>query len=189
MRTSTRKLLRRRGIIATSTRLALLLFQAGPAAGLCLAHGPNRRRVDLPHDRDCRFHHPAHVLWPVHGRERGLQHRARDRSAQSPARSRRAIPRPTPLSPRPVCPATRPDEGSSRRITNTATGTPGVTLPYGPNDSLFTTLDSLEPRMVTASSATSPSGARSSLARTSRLPVTDRRTSTSRFTASAEQRW
>src|SRR5437016_3439705 len=31
-------------------------------------------------------------------------------------------------------------DGSARRITNTATGTPGVTIPYGPGGSFLTTL-------------------------------------------------
>lgn len=32
-------------------------------------------------------------------------------------------------------------DGSARRITNTATGTPGVTIPYGPDGSFSTTLN------------------------------------------------
>ena len=38
-------------------------------------------------------------------------------------------------------------DGSARRITNTGTGTPGVTIPYGPNGSFRTTLN-LKPEIA-----------------------------------------
>ncbi len=38
-------------------------------------------------------------------------------------------------------------DGSARRITNDATGTPGVTIPYGPNGSFVTGLH-LGPRIA-----------------------------------------
>ncbi|MEV0219359.1 hypothetical protein [Streptomyces sp. NPDC050704] len=38
-------------------------------------------------------------------------------------------------------------DGSSRRITDTGTGTPGVTIPYGPNGSFHTTLN-LSPKIA-----------------------------------------
>jgi hypothetical protein len=36
-------------------------------------------------------------------------------------------------------------DGSARRITNDATGTPYITIPYGPNGSFLTSLDNLRP--------------------------------------------
>ncbi|MFC8360052.1 hypothetical protein ACFUIY_09230 [Streptomyces griseorubiginosus] len=42
----------------------------------------------------------------------------------------------------------RPTDGSARRITDTDTGTPGITLPYGPHGSFSVTLQHLTPEIV-----------------------------------------
>jgi hypothetical protein len=47
------------------------------------------------------------------------------------------------------CPGgSRPTDGSSRRITDTDTGTAGVTLPYEPGGSFRVTLQRLKPEIV-----------------------------------------
>lgn len=47
------------------------------------------------------------------------------------------------------CPGgSRPTDGSSRRITDTDTGTPGITRPYGPGGSFLVTLQHLKPEIV-----------------------------------------
>lgn len=47
------------------------------------------------------------------------------------------------------CPGgSRPTDGSSRRITDTDTGTPGITLPYEPGGSFRVTLQHLKPEIV-----------------------------------------
>lgn len=50
--------------------------------------------------------------------------------------------------PTPCLPGHATKDGSARRITNETTGTPGVTLPYGPNGSFTTTLDNLRPQIA-----------------------------------------
>ncbi|MBO4258129.1 hypothetical protein [Streptomyces griseorubiginosus] len=42
----------------------------------------------------------------------------------------------------------RPTDGSSRRITDSDTGTPGITLPYKPGGSFLVTLQHLKPEIV-----------------------------------------
>ena len=50
--------------------------------------------------------------------------------------------------PTPCLPGHATKDGSSRRITNTATGTPGITLPYGPDGSFLTSLENLRPQIA-----------------------------------------
>lgn len=50
--------------------------------------------------------------------------------------------------PGPCLGGSRPTDGSARRITDTDTGTRGVTLPYGPGGSFLVTLRHLKPEIV-----------------------------------------
>jgi hypothetical protein len=50
--------------------------------------------------------------------------------------------------PGPCLPGRENLDGSSRRIANDDTGTPGITIPYGPHGSFLTTLDNLRPEIA-----------------------------------------
>lgn len=50
--------------------------------------------------------------------------------------------------PTPCLPGRESKDGSSRRITDSATGTPGLTIPYGPGGSFGTSLTNLRPQIA-----------------------------------------
>lgn len=153
MRTSTKKLLRR-GMIVTSAGLALLLAQTGTAAA-CPAPGFAQRTVTTA--KGSTFHlslFARSTVLPASGGQTVVEGVGYN-TAQGIFLEFCAIPStvtvgdPTTYTALPTfcLPGHATKDGSSRRITNTATGTPGITIPYGPGGSFHTTLDNLRPQL------------------------------------------
>ncbi|HKS48513.1 MAG TPA: hypothetical protein VJT49_26060 [Amycolatopsis sp.] len=149
------KKLFRRGIVATSAGLALLFSQTGTAAA-CPAVGYAERTVTTADGST--FHLSliaGFTTLPASG-GRSVVEGAGYNTAQGIFLAFCAIPSTVKVGdpatytalPTPCLPGHATKDGSSRRITNTATGTPGITLPYGPNGSFVTTLDNLRPQIA-----------------------------------------